>query len=191
MIISQGRWMETTRCEQAKAEGSIVGRKPRTDCVQSNFCWLHLLPPYMAELIVKVCHWAISFHINFLSSPSFNTRFRAQRLLFWVSFFSFELNMIQFRQTEEITVYLIGAELDVTRAGKVPLHTCFIDNHRIPTPKNNLWTQAALYFHVSRQTRIICCEGSKGFNKRYQLSLYWHVYLEWEVKGGWIKGNLI
>lgn len=46
--------------------------------------------------------------------------------------------MIQFRQTEEITVYLIGAELDVTRAGKVALNTYFIDNHRIPTPKNNL-----------------------------------------------------
>lgn len=189
MIISQWRWMETTRCEQAKAEGSIVWQKPKTECVQSSFCWLHLLPPYMVELIVKVCHWAISFHINFLSSHSFNTRFRAQRLLLWVSFSSFELNMIWFRQTEEITVHLIGAELDVTRAGKVALYTHFIDNHRIPTPKNILWTQVALYFRVSRQTWIICCESLKGFNKRYQvsllvkwkLSLYWHVYLEWEI----------
>lgn len=52
--------------------------KPKAACVEPNFCWLHLSPPYMAELIVKVCHWAISLHINFLSSHSFNTRFRAQ-----------------------------------------------------------------------------------------------------------------
>lgn len=60
--------------------------KPKTACVEPNFCWLHLSLPYMAELIVKVCHRAISLHINFLSSHNLDTRFRAEWLLFWLSF---------------------------------------------------------------------------------------------------------
>ena len=51
--------------------------------VESSF----LLSAPTAELTEKVCHWAISLHINFLSSRSLDTRVQAEWLLFWLCFF--------------------------------------------------------------------------------------------------------